>query len=85
MACLDFKELPGRTASHKVLRDKAFNIDKNKKYYEYYRRLALMVHKFFDKKATSGGVVTSEIVQNKKLAEEINKAIIKKFEKRKVH
>ena len=30
-----FKDLPRRTASDKVLRDKAFNIDKNLKYDGY--------------------------------------------------
>ena len=32
MAYADFKDLKGRTASEKVLRDKAFNIAKNFKY-----------------------------------------------------
>ena len=31
----DFKDLPGRTASDKLLCDKAFNITKNLKYEEY--------------------------------------------------
>ena len=43
-----------------------------------------MVCKFFDKK-TVGGTVKNEITQNKKLAEELHKLIIRKFEKRKVH
>ena len=33
----------------------------------------------------SGGAVKSEIVQNQKLAEELHKPIIRKFEKRKLH
>ena len=53
MAYGDFKDLPRRTASDKVLLDKAFNIAKNPKYDEYQRHLASMVYKFFDKK-TSG-------------------------------
>ena len=32
MACGDFKDLTRRTASDKILRDKAFNIAKNPKY-----------------------------------------------------
>ena len=36
----DFKELPGRTASDEVLRDKAFNITKNPKYDGYQGGLA---------------------------------------------
>ena len=38
-----------RTASDKVLRDKAFNIAKNPKYDEYQRGLASMVYKFLIK------------------------------------
>ena len=46
----DFKDLARRTASDKVLRDKAFNIAKNRKYDGYQRSLAFMVYKLFDKK-----------------------------------
>ena len=35
MAYGDFKDLPRRTASHKVLRDKAFKIAKNPEYEGY--------------------------------------------------
>ena len=48
----DFKDLK-RTASDKILRDKAFNIAKNSKYDGYQRGLASMVYKFFDKKSAS--------------------------------
>ena len=44
MAYGDFKDLTRRTASDKVLHDKAFNIAKNPKYDEYQRRLASMVY-----------------------------------------
>ena len=50
MANGDFKDLARRTASDKVLRDKAFNIAKNPIYDGYRRGLASMVYKFFDKK-----------------------------------
>ena len=43
MAYGDFKDLARRIASDKVLRDKAFNIAKNSKYYGYQRGLAFMV------------------------------------------
>ena len=43
----DFKDLPRRTASDKVLYDKAFNIAKNQKYDGCLRGLASMVHFFF--------------------------------------
>ena len=45
-----FKDTARRTASDKVLRDKAFNIAKTPKYNGYQRGLASMVYKFFDKK-----------------------------------
>ena len=45
----DDKDLARRTASDKVLRDKAFSIAKNAKYDGYQRGLASMVYKFFDK------------------------------------
>ena len=46
-----FKDLTRRTASDKILRDKAFNIAKNPKYDGYQKVLLLsMVDKFFDKK-----------------------------------
>ena len=47
----DFKGLPRRTTSDKILRDKAFNIAKNPKYDGYQCGLASMVYKFFDKKS----------------------------------
>ena len=49
MAYGDFKDLAERTAADKLLRDKAFNIDKDPKYDGYQRGLGSMVNKFFDK------------------------------------
>ena len=49
MAYGDFKDLRRRTASDKVLRDKAFNITKNPQNDGYQRGLASMVYKFFHK------------------------------------
>ena len=43
MAYGDFKDLSRRTASDKVLRDKAFNIAENPKYGGYQSWLASMV------------------------------------------
>ena len=43
-----------------------------------------MAYNFFDKK-TSGGTVKNENISNKELAEELQKPIIRKFEKRKVY
>ena len=45
----DFKDLTRRTASDKILRDKAFNNAKTPKFDGYQRGLASMVYKF-DKK-----------------------------------
>ena len=50
MAYADFKCLTKRTASDKILRDKAINIARNPKYNGYQRGLASMVYKLFDKK-----------------------------------
>ena len=46
----DFKDLTRRTVPDKILRDKAFNVAKNQKYYEYQRWLTSLIYKFFDKK-----------------------------------
>ena len=73
------KDLARRTASNKVLRDKAFNIAKNPKYDGYQRGLASMVYKFFDKKSKGGGISNNEIKQNLQLAKEFHKPIIRKF------
>ena len=56
MAYGDFQDLTRRTASDKILRDKAFNIAENPKYDRYQRGLASMVYKFFDKKTSGGGI-----------------------------
>ena len=45
----DFKDVARRTASDKILRDKAFNVAKNSKYDGYQRGIDSMVYKYFDK------------------------------------
>ena len=50
MAYGDFKDLSRRTASDKILYNKAFNIAKNPKFDEYQRSLASMFYKFLIKK-----------------------------------
>ena len=80
----DFKGLARRTASDKVLRDKAFSIAKNPKYDGYQHGIASTVYKFFDKKSAGGGVNThasKSAFNNEKLAEELHKPIIKKNKK----
>ena len=76
----DFKDLTRRTASDKILHDKAFNIAKNPKHDGYQRGLASMFFKFFDKFAGS----SIKNISNKELAEELHKPITTKFNKRKV-
>ena len=88
MAYGDFKDLARRTASDKILRDKAFNIAKNPKYDGYQRGLASIVYIFFNKKSpslpdksVSGSGVNIEVKHNEQLAEELHKPIIRNFKK----
>ena len=76
-----FKDLARKTASDKVLRDKAFNIAKNRKYDGYQWGLVSMVHKLFDKKCAGSGVANNKIKQNLQLAEELHKPVIRNFKK----
>ena len=83
MAYGDFKDLARRTASDKILRDKAFNIAKNPKYDGYQRGLASMVYKFFDKKSAGRGVnMHANNERTLDLAEELHKSIIRKLKKK---
>ena len=52
----DFKDIKNRAAADKILRDKAYEIAKDLKYYGSQRGLASMVYKFFDKKTAGSGV-----------------------------
>ena len=86
----DFKDLARRTASDKTLRDKAFSIARNPKYYGYQRGLASMVYIFFDKKSASltdksvsGSGVNIPLKFNEQLAKELHKPVIRKFKKKK--
>ena len=91
----DSKDLTKRTVADTILKNKAFDIAKDPKYDGYQRGLASMVYKFFDSKvaspdkksAGSGAkrVNTKITPQNKQLAEELHKPIIRKFKKRKVY
>ena len=75
------KDLIKITHSGKVLRDKAFKIASDPKYYGYQRGLASMVYKFFDKESSGSGITKS----NYQLADELYEPIIRKFKKRKVY
>ena len=74
------KDLVKRTQSDKVLKDKAFKIAGNSIYEGYQRGLASIVYKFFDKKSKGRSIVTNK--SNYRLANELHKPIIRKFEKK---
>ena len=91
----DFKDLPRRTTSEKVLHDTAFNISKNPKYQkcdEYQRRIVSMFYKFFNKKSS---VISNQCPldlacvakvcdrNQKELAEELRKSIIRNLKSEK--
>ena len=72
MAYGDFKDLPRRAASDKVLCNKVFNIPANWKYDGCQRGLASMVYKFFDKKSLNHTVTeinSNSDSENQQLAE----------------
>ena len=79
----DSKDLPKRTIADKNLKNRAFDIAKDPKYDGYQRGLASMVYKFFDSKVSGSGAKL--ITENKQLANELHKPIIRKFEKRRVY
>ena len=56
MAYEYFKDVTRRTASEKILHDKAFDIAKYPKNYRYQRGLASMVYKLFDEKTSGIGI-----------------------------
>ena len=86
-AYADNKDLINRTKSDKVLRDKSYNIASNPEYGGYQRGLASMVYKFFDKKSMGSGTAKSSSLERSslKLADELHKPVIRKFDKRKVY
>ena len=86
-AYADNKDLLNRTQAHKILGDKAYAIASNLQYDGCQRGLASMVYKFFGSKVYSPdrNTVGSGINENVKLANELHKPIIRKFNKRKVY
>ena len=95
-AYTDNKDLLSRTRADKILGDKAYAIASNQKYDGYQRGLASMVYKFFDsktaspdKKSVGSGTTKSSslerVNENIKLANELHKPIIRKFNERKVY
>ena len=91
-AYADNKDLINRTKADKVLSDKSYEIASDNKYDGCQRGLAGMVYKFFYKKTIGSGVrkvnrkkvgVISE--SSARLADELHKPVIKKFNRRKVY
>ena len=83
-----FNDLPRRTASDKVLRDKAVNIAKNPTCGAYEREPASVVYNFFEEKSaakTLGGGAKIGTMPNQQLAIELNKSIIRRSKKHKWH
>ena len=84
----DYKYLPNRAASEKVICDKAFNIAKSPKYDAYQAWLTSMIYKFFNKKSAathadkSAGVFTHIGTglnsENHQLVDKLHKQIIRK-------
>ena len=84
----DIKDLTKRTVVDKILGNRALNIAKDQIYDGYQRGLVSMVYIFFDKKSKGSGekhINTKLAPQSQQLAEDLQKPIIAKFEKRKVH
>ena len=63
------------------MKGRAYEIARNRNYDGYQRALASTVYKLFNKKKTTG----SGISVNEQLAEELHKAVIKKFKRRKLY
>ena len=92
-----YKDVENRLISDQKLRNSAYDIASNPKYDGYQRGLASMVYKFFDSKGApldkktmsgKGNAKHSSLERtenNKILAEELYKPVIKKFNKRKVY
>ena len=68
----DSKDLAKRTISDKILKDRAYEIARNRKYDGYRRAIASMVYKFLNKETGSG------ISVNEQLAEELHKPVTKR-------
>ena len=59
----DSKDLAKRTISDKILKDRAYEIARNRKYVGYQRALASMVYKFCGKETGSGVGVNKQLAQ----------------------
>ena len=82
MAYNKYKNLKERAQSDIVLKNKAYEIATNPIYDFFQRALASMVWKFFNERSKK---VLGSGIENKQLADELYKPIIKKFNRTKVH
>ena len=82
MAYNKYKDLKERTQPDIVLKNKAFKIAANPKYDCFQRALASMVWKSFNERSKK---VLGSGIENKQLADELHKPIIKKLKRRKVY
>ena len=74
-----YKDSVNRTQSDIVLKNKAYKIGVDPKIDGFQRSLAAIVYKFFSERSKGSRI------ENKQLAEEIHKPIIKNFKRRKVY
>ena len=77
-----YKDLKNRTQSDIVLKNKAYKIAADPKVDGFQTGLAAMVHKSFNERSKK---VLGSCIENKQLAEELHKLIIKNFKGRKVY
>ena len=82
MAYNKYKDLKGRAQSDIVLKSKACKIATNPRINGFQRALASMVWKFFNERSEK---VLGSGIENKKLADELHKPIVKKFKRKKAY
>ena len=78
-AYTNHKDSVNGTQSDVVLKNKAYEIAADLKVDGFQRGLAAMVYKFFNERTKGSGI------ENKQLAEELHKPIIRNFKRRKVY
>ena len=83
----DSKYLAKITISDNILKDRAYEVARNRGYDGHQKALASMVHNFVDKKTGSGPIATSKVTvsANEQLAEELHNPVTKKFKRGKVY
>ena len=81
-----YKDSVNRKQSDIVLKNKALKVAASPKVNGYQRGLAAMVYKFFNERTKGSGLnFVKNSLNNKELAEELHKPIIKSFKRRKVY